>query len=574
MNIFRINYSSFIIVFLCIFVLSNTTSCARKGRPNGGPKDITPPVLLKASPDTFSTHIPTDIKKIELDFDEYVVLKDYMKNVLVSPPIEPSPIFSPSGVASKTVKVEFSEKLNPETTYTINFGQSIQDNNEGNPYPYFTYVFSTGDKIDSLQLNGKIVNLGEKEMPKNVVAALYKVDSAYTDSLIYTQKPYYVAKIDSANQFNLNYLHKGEYKLVAFNDETPNMKYDPKTEKIAFHPEIVAAGDSGNFELNLFQPNLPYRAVEASQTDFGKLEFYFEGKPENVKIIPLSHTFSTQKIQHKPYSDTLTYYFNPTAKGDTLTDKKTRLKFAVEHLGVRDTIPPVLYDNEKLTKLNVYGRKLNYVPGMQYQIEANYPLDTLDKAFISVQKDTLDIDFEVERLKENRFALNFPIAFDTRYKIALLPNAIKDYMQRTNDSLNLNFSVQNVKEYGNLILKLQNTPEQPFWLKLFDKQDKELQSIYGQNSEFSFTALKPNEYYFKLIVDENANSRYDTGNLFEGVQPEKIYVYPTNISVKAYWDIQETWVLGSDTTPNETESSEPKRKTREELETTKPKILK
>lgn len=561
--------------FLVLFFFSSFflwSSCARKGRPSGGPKDETPPVLLRAIPDTFSKNVARDLNKIELSFDEYVVLKDYMKNILISPPVEPSPTFSPAGIASKKVKVEFQDSLlAPNTTYTINFGQSIQDNNEGNPYSYFTYVFSTGDVIDSLELKGKVSNPNEREMPKDVIAALYKIDSTYNDSLIYTTKPYYVAKIDSANQFDLRYLHEGKYKLVAFNDETPNMKFDLKTEKLAFHPEIVEAGSVERFDLNLFKPKANYRAVEAVQAEYGKLEFYFEGKPESVKIVPLEHEFTTAKIFHKPYSDTLAYYFNPRI--DTLMDKRARLKFAVEHNGILDTIPSALYDNEKTTQLNVYGRKLSYVPEMSYQVEANYPLDTLNKEYILVEKDSLDIDFEVRRLKNNRFALDFPIDFDGKYKISLLPEAAKDFMQRTNDTLDFKFGVRNIKEYGNLNLNIVNKPATSFWLKLFDKQDKEIKSIYGAEDTFEFKYLNPGEYYFKLIVDENSNGRYDTGNLFENRQPEAIYIYNGNVTVRAYWDIDETWILGDEenkTKEDEVVPSEPKKVDIKELQPKKP----
>lgn len=543
-------------------------SCARKGRPDGGPKDITPPVLLQSIPDTFSTNVDTKIKKIELNFDEYVTLKDYMKNVIISPPVDPQPIFTPTGMAAKKVTVEFSGELQPETTYTINFGQSIQDNNEGNPLSYFSYIFSTGDKIDSLEVNGKVNNMGERKLPENVIAALYRIDSTYHDSLIFKQKPYYVAKLDSANQFSLKYLRSGSYRLVAFNDEVANTKLDPTKEKFAFYPEIVEAGNSANYDLNLFKLNQPYRAKEVAQVDYGKLEFYFEGKPEKVDIQALEPTFKTSKIYHKAYSDTATLYFNPSI--DSLTEKRVRMRFAVNHMDKIDSLPPVIYQTEKYTPLKVYGRNLDYVPGKMYEIEANYPLDTLDKSYISVVKDSVDLDFEVKRLKPNKFGLDFPIEFDSKYKIAVLPEAAKDYMQRTNDTLNLSFGVKESRDFGNLILNIQNKPEAPFWLKLMNAQDREVTSVYGTKAKHEFKYLKPGEYYFKLLVDENANERYDTGDWYEQKQPEPIYIYQENVTVRAYWDIEETWILGSS---NQKSTEAPEKKDIEELMDTRPRTL-
>ncbi|MDO5655266.1 MAG: Ig-like domain-containing protein [Flavobacteriaceae bacterium] len=546
-------------------------SCARKGRPGGGPRDITPPILVKSIPDTFSTQVDSKLKTIELEFDEYVILKDYQKNILISPPLDTAPTFSPIGIAAKKVKVELNQELLPETTYTINFGQSIQDNNEGNPYPFFTYVFSTGNYIDSLEIRGSVRNLGERKIPENIIAALYRVDENYHDSLIFSQKPFYVAKLDSAQQFNLKYLHEGEYKLIAFNDETPNMQFDARTEKLAFHSETVQAGSPQHFNLNLFTPEKKYRAVEVVQADYGKLHFIFEGKPEKVDIIPLNHTFTSQRIYHKPFSDTLTYYFNPGK--DSITERRPRLRFAIQHQGKTDSIAPVLYDNQKYSALRVNGRSLDYVPGMAYQIESNYPLDSLHKNYISVQKDSLQIDFDIKRINQNRFALEFPIQFEKNYQIRLLPGAVMDLMQRSNDSLQFKFGVKNQRDYGNLILRLQNTPESPYWVKLLDAQNKEIRAEYGRATQFNFKNLRPGEYYFQLIVDENANGRYDSGDFLENRQPEMIYTFPGNVNVRAFWDIEELWVLGGNAmepVENEDGTTAPRRKTTEELQLIRP----
>lgn len=563
----------FILLFLVFSFLIFTWSCARKGRPDGGPKDITPPVLLKATPDTFSTQVDVNTKKIELYFDEYVKLKDYMKNVIISPPIDPAPIFSPSGVAAKKVGIEFTSELQPQTTYTINFGQSIQDNNEGNPLSYFSYIFSTGDFIDSLSIQGKVNNLGERKMPKNIIAALYKIDSTYNDSLIYTQKPYYIAKLDSANQFSLEHLREGNYRLIAFNDEVPNTKLDPGKEKLAFHPEIVSAGSTDTYELNLFQLTPPYRAREVAQVGYGELAFYFEGKPEQVEIQSLEPTLSTAKVYHKPYADTATLYFNPSI--DSIAEKRVRMKFAVKYLDRLDSIPPVVYETEKYNALKVFGRNLDYVPDKMYEIEANYPLDTLDKKFIAVTQDSLDLDFKIKRMSRNKFGLEFPISFDSKYKISLLPGAAQDYMQRSNDSLDFSFGVGSIRNYGNLKLNIQNVPSSPFWLKLMNQQDKEVTSVYGTATQHEFKHLKPGEYYFKIMVDQNANARYDTGDWFEQRQPEPIYLYPENINVRAYWDIEETWILGANTKSSETSTNKgaPDKKDLNALKNTKPKTL-
>ncbi|MBV7441151.1 Ig-like domain-containing protein [Weeksellaceae bacterium TAE3-ERU29] len=528
-------------VFIILIALTTLFSCARRGNPTGGPKDITPPKLLRATPDTLSTNVPVDLKEIRLTFDELVQLRDYTKNVLISPPVEPSPTFSPIGTPSREVKVKFNEHLKKNTTYTINFGKSIVDNNESNPFSYFTYVFSTGPRIDSLQLVGAVQDLTSKKPEQGLIAALYEIDSAYTDSLVFKEKPYYIAKLDSTQTYHFKYLKPGKFRLVAFNDKIPNSKIDLKQEKMAFADTIIDTRKISTAPmLYLFEPPQDFRYLDAKQNGYGRIDFYVTGKPKDLKVIPTDERFSETLTIHKPYSDTLQFYFNPKK---VELERRTRLRFLLAHDGVSDSIPTILYDNSAKAGLKITERKLNYVPGKNYILDADYPIDTINKDSISVKIDTMKLAFDVERVNEKRFKLKFPIKFEKNYKIELLPGAFTDWTGNKNDSTSFSFSTQKERDYGNLKLTIQNKPTHKFWLKLYDANDKEIESIYSDNSVFEFKYLLPQKYYFKLMVDENENRRYDSGNIFLLRQPEKVYVYSQEIDVKPFWDINETWVL-------------------------------
>lgn len=530
------NYNIFILLLVLLLLVS---SCARRGRPEGGPKDISPPVLLKAKPDTFATNVSANLKKIELEFDELVVLKDYIKNVIISPPIEPPPMFSPVGTASYKVEVSFEEALRDSTTYTINFGKSIQDNNEGNPYQYFTYVFSTGDFIDSLSVKGSVKTLGKRKQEENIIAALYKFDKNYKDSLIYTEKPYYIAKVDSIGNFELKNLHEGQYKLIAFNDKIANLKFDSKTEKIAFADSIITAGEEKSFKLNISKVEQDYKYVNAEQKSYGRIDFYFEGNPEKLEIKSLENKIKKPYIIHHAYSDTLQYYFNPEEEG--LGEKRERLRFTVNHLGKIDSIPPVLFDTSKKAdfKISIAGGDLT--PETDFNLKTNFPIDNIDKDYIFVSSDSIDLDFEIKQKNEHGFGLKFPVDFDRTYTMKFLPKAVKDIFGNVNDTLNTTVITRNIKDYGNLKLKLSNPPQKPYWIKLMDNNDNEVKSIYGNDIEFNFRFIKPGKYYIKLILDENKNKKWDAGNFFENRQAEPILIYPKDIDVKAYWDYEEVW---------------------------------
>ena len=192
-------FVAFIFIFVMVTVL---WQCARKGSPTGGPKDLTPPMLVKTEPDSMTTNFKA--KRIRLFFDEFIKLEDIQNQLIVSPPLKYQPEIKPQGGAGKYVEIKFKDTLREKTTYTMNFGQSVQDNNEGNPSSFLTYVFSTGDYIDSLRVSGAVKDAFKKKANDFISVMLYEIDTAYTDSTIFLRPPNYISNtLDSAVIFRL-----------------------------------------------------------------------------------------------------------------------------------------------------------------------------------------------------------------------------------------------------------------------------------------------------------------------------------------------------------------------------------
>ena len=175
------------------FMIVGFWQCARRGSPTGGDKDITPPVLIKADPKNLSTNF--NKKTIRLTFDEFITLEDVQNQLVISPPLKYIPKIRPQGTTSKFVEITFKDTLRENTTYTINFGQSIVDNNEGNPNRFLTYVFSTGDLIDSLSISGVVKDAYNKKADEFISVMLYEIDSVFNDSTIYKYPPNYLSLI-------------------------------------------------------------------------------------------------------------------------------------------------------------------------------------------------------------------------------------------------------------------------------------------------------------------------------------------------------------------------------------------
>lgn len=527
------------ILSMLIFVVF---SCARQGSPSGGPKDETPPAYLSSTPDTLSLNVPINLNEIKINFDEFVVLKDYQNNVVASPSLGNSAVFLPVGSAAKSVKIKLSEPLKENTTYNINFGNSIQDNNEGNKLSGFQFVFSTGNFIDSLNITGTLSVLGERKLPKSPVVGLFPLNADYKDSLILKQKPFYVAKPDDSGAFKLNYLSPGKYQLIAFDDEVQNMNFDPNKEKVGFIDHPVDLSSDQKIDVILFSQRQKYRAIRVQQKGYGHLVFNFEGQPENVEIEPLDFDFKTSGISWKPRTDSLNFWFKPAI--DSIDGKSKRINFLVKHNNSNDTLSVVYNNLNHLLKLESKS-KLDVAPGRKLKLTANYPVKELDSELVKVFRDSIELKVKLlsDPKNENDFIVDFPVELNSKYKIIFLPNAINDYFDKTNDTIKYNFNTKTKSDYGNLKLTLSNPPNHPFFLKLYSEKDVLFDEQYTKETVFEYNYLAPGNYYFQILVDENENGIWDTGDFFSRKHPEPALVFPGLINVRSMWDAEETWLL-------------------------------
>lgn len=296
-------------LFLTLVGLYN---CARRGAPTGGPKDEAPPEMLRADPPNMSTDFNTN--RIRLYFDELVKLKDVQEQLIVSPPLKYDPQLSPQGGANKYIDILLRDTLLENTTYTFNFGQSIVDNNEENPLSFFTYVFSTGSYLDSLELAGVITDAFNKEADDFVSVLLYKIDSSYTDSTVYKRPPDYMTNtLDSAIVFRLQNLKEGQYALFGLKDAAKNNIFDQASDKIGFVKDTITLPTDSIYRLNLFREIPDYSAAVPSLAASNRIGFGYYGPGESSEIIPLSILPDTvrTKVTKTYEKDTLDFWFTP-----------------------------------------------------------------------------------------------------------------------------------------------------------------------------------------------------------------------------------------------------------------------
>jgi hypothetical protein len=217
---------SLIVVAGLLFLLFQ--GCAKVGNPTGGPKDVNPPKYLVGVPENRSTNFTGE--EIDITFDEYIQLKDQNKEFIISPPQKEKPVIR---VRDKSVRVTLNNELLPQTTYTMNFGNSISDLNESNVLPDFEFVFSTGNQIDSLSVTGKVLDAfnHKPESKEGIMVMLYE---NLSDSAPLIEIPRYYGRANKNGLFSVNNIHPGTFRIIALKDENSNLRYDPGLESVAF----------------------------------------------------------------------------------------------------------------------------------------------------------------------------------------------------------------------------------------------------------------------------------------------------------------------------------------------------
>lgn len=522
-------YFALLLVFL-------TIGCAKRGSITGGDKDSIAPVLKSSLPKNFSTNF--NGKQIKLVFDEYVKLKNVSKQLIVSPPMKNQLEILPY-TASKTITINIKDTLQPNTTYSFNFGQSIEDNNEANPYSQFKYVFSTGAYIDSLQLKVKVKDALELKTDNFVSVMLYEVNETFNDSTIYKETPRYVTNtLDSLEVVTLENIKAGKYLLVALKDNGNN-KYDPKSDKIGFQKQHISIPNDTIFEVELFKETVPFKAEKPTQITNKRWAMGYQGKAKGAKVtVKNGNDIIPTVVTQMQKKDSLQIWMKPV--------KADSLQVMVE----KDNYKTDFYIKGKSNKadsLQISPEFSGNLPFRErYALSSTTPLVKFDKTKISIKnKDSLAVDFTTEYDEFNqKLYLDFKKEPLENYKIQLLPGAMVDFFDTVNDTLNYKATTKNLSDYGNLRLVLENVKRFPVIIELTDKDGKVKYSEYSEgNNSINFDAIEPAKYVLRIIYDDNKNKLWDTGSFMEKRQTEEVIYFPKEIDVRANWDVEQPFNL-------------------------------
>lgn len=590
MNNSKSLYYIFIIIAAAVMY-----SCANIGNPSGGPIDKTPPIFMRSNPTPNAVNVKD--RKIEIFFDEIVTLKDPSTKIIVSPAQTEMPRMSALG---RKVTVELVDSLLPNTTYTIDFSNSIQDNNEGNAIDNFAFAFSTGSVIDSMRVSGYVLDSRTLEPMQSVVVGL---QSNLADSAFHKEKLQRVALTNDRGQFTIRNVSPGSYHIFALKDLDRDYKFGNPTEDIAFLDSIIVpsigsreAADTVYNDLNEIDTIMRATRPAYFPNDILLSMFNEDRKSQylanNLRVdsTRISLTFAAASdtlpslsivgrndvpdqwytLERSQTNDTLTYWIRPPhlVSADTLmvattylrTDTASNLSWGTDTLKFT-----FQRQKTKKKKKNEETDSLEQIRFMELHPLANgtqevyaplllqtgTPIERYSREAFHLQRklqnDTTFYPAEIKSialrdstLSRRDLMLKVDWEPGAAYKLAVDSLAMTDIYGLQTKPLKVDFNVRKMEEYGNIVFNIPAVRDSAI-VELLDGTDKVVLHTPVKNHRAELLNLQPGKYYARLFIDRNGNGKYDTGNYDMHLQPEETVYYPGAINLKKNWDVEQTW---------------------------------
>lgn len=590
MNNSKSLYYIFIIIAAAVMY-----SCANIGNPSGGPIDKTPPIFMRSNPTPNAVNVKD--RKIEIFFDEIVSLKDPSTKIIVSPAQTEMPRMSALG---RKVTVELVDSLLPNTTYTIDFSNSIQDNNEGNAIDNFAFAFSTGSVIDSMRVSGYVLDSRTLEPMQSVVVGL---QSNLADSAFHKEKLQRVALTNDRGQFTIRNVSPGRYHIFALKDLDRDYKFGNPTEDIAFLDSIIVpsigsreAADTVYNDLNEIDTIMRATRPAYFPNDILLSMFNEDRKSQylanNLRVdsTRISLTFAAASdtlpslsivgrndvpdqwytLERSQTNDTLTYWIRPPhlVSADTLmvattylrTDTASNLSWGTDTLKFT-----FQRQKAKKKKKNEETDSLEQIRFMELHPLANgtqevyaplllqtgTPIERYSREAFHLQRklqnDTTFYPAEIKSialrdstLSRRDLILKVDWEPGAAYKLAVDSLAMTDIYGLQTKPLKVDFNVRKMEEYGNIVFNIPAVRDFAI-VELLDGTEKIVLRAPVKNHRAELLNLLPGKYYTRLFIDRNGNGKYDTGNYDMHLQPEETVYYPGAINLKKNWDVEQTW---------------------------------
>lgn len=572
-------------------------SCASMGRPEGGPIDQTPPKFLSSTPVVGALNNTNT--KIILRFDEIIKLEKAAEKVVISPPQIQQPEIKASG---RKIEVNLLDSLKKNTTYTVDFADAIVDNNENNPMGQFTFTFSTGAQIDTMEVSGVVLDASNLEPIKGILVGLH----SNLNDTAFTKLPFErVARTDSRGHFSIRGVAPGKYRIYALMDADQNFAYTQKSEVLAFNDSLIiprleertrmdtAWVDSVSYDtitekkytyflpddivLRAFkEPMNSQYLIKSERLTPQKFTFYFAAPSENLPVLK-GLNFDEKDaflIEKNLKNDTIHYWVKDSTifKKDTLsmslsylyTDTLNQLVPRVDTLNLVSKQKIALKEPVKVKTKKKKGEEKPITQFLSVNVHAPSSMDVYDIISLSFEEPVASYDttaihlrqkvdsiwkdvhfrFESDSLNLKRYNIYYDWEPKTEYEFSVDSTAFHGLYGLFTDKIKQSFKVRGEEEYAQISYEVTGADSLAF-VELLDNQDKVLRRRALINGRADFYFLNPGKYTARLINDRNGNGIWDSGNYEQGIQPEEVYYYPNILEPKANFELTQSWNIHS-----------------------------
>ena len=579
--------------FWAITFFAFVYSCANMASPSGGEYDVAPPKIRRANPDFNALNSSKTV--VEIEFDENIKIESPSEKVIITPPQQNMPVIK--SVGRKAV-VELNDELLPNTTYTIDFTDAIVDNNEANPLENFVYSFSTGDRLDTLAVSGKVLTADNLEP----VSGTYVGIHSNLNDTAFTHVPFErISRTDSRGNFTVRGMAPGSYKIYALNDLNRDYKYDNPQEAVAFLDSIIIPSTMpATRQDTIFKDSVTIDTI--------KTVAYTRFLPDKLLLRSFLSDFQRQYLQkhERPEENKMVLYFaaptappsfellqpvveddhwyvaEKSAKNDTLTlwitdsllYKRDSLLMRVDYTRT-DSLNKNFIDTDTL-KFNIRRarpksekrkkkedeeepiRFLNIQHNIQstfeiynpIRFEFEQPVIQFDSSRVHLSQEVdsvfspISFQLNSDSLNPRKYILRHKWAPGGKYKLTVDSASVFSHYGLWNNTLDETFSIKTLEQYGNLFFLISGLPEgKTAYVELLDKSDKPFRKVRVKNNEAHFWDLNPGQVYARLFIDDNEDGIWTTGSFEKKRHPEPVYYNPKMYEIRAYTDHEESWNL-------------------------------
>ena len=530
----------FSIILITFLINLMFLGCASMMSPTGGPKDSIPPGIVSEIPKNLTRNFTAT--KIEIEFNEFVKLSNEFTEISISPAMDIPPIYK---VKKEKLSIQFQEKLQENTTYTINFGKAIADVNESNILKNYSYVFSTGNEIDSLSISGKVISSLTKEKLKDVTVFILPISQ---DTLFGKKRASIFNTTDTSGNFKLSNLREDTYKIYALLEQGGDRIYNGQNDEIGFlNTPLLLNKDTSGIILEVFK-EIPERFLVKDrklETD-GRITMNFNKALKNpsLTIIEPKELDQAKSVEFSATRDSVIIWL-PEITFDSLSIAIKSNQQVLDTVKIRRNKKDTYIQSLTVVD-NISNAKLR--PGSDIFFKFSSPIKSIQESQITLLEDSISTK-GLQLIKDTTslrvYRIKYPWKLKKQYILKMPENTFIDIIGIKSKVYNKKFELDTEDNYGSISFKITIPDTTKTYIVQWLNERKEVikENSIRKNTLLNYVRYPTSKYFIRVIYDDNGNGEWDTGNVKKGIQPEKTWNFGKIISLRPNWDLEESLTI-------------------------------